>query len=331
MNLDETWTIYLISFAAFLAALAAVQGLYLLWQGLHIEQTVRVNRRLKVLSTVGLAQGKAVSLLRERQFSDVPWLNRVMIRVPRLHTVDHMLEQSGLDLTVSRYMLIQVILSLLFFILLLLFTPGNLVVTLPVSILAGFTLPHAFVAYRRGQRMADFTRQLPDALDYLARSLRAGNPFSASLRSASEELPEPIASEFRATFEEMNFGLDLEAALHNLGDRTGSEELKYFITAVLIQRTTGGNLAEVLNRISHVMRSRASTLREIQVLAAEMKYSANILIALPFLVAIALSVLNPGYLSVLFETELGLVVIGLQLLFMALGYVVIQKMINFRV
>lgn len=332
MNLQESWGIYLISFAAFLGALAAVQGLYLLWQGMHVEQTTRVNRRLKAMTTATIAQGgKKISLLRERQFSDVPWINRVMLRVPRLHAVDHMLEQSGLELSVSRYMLIQLILSMMVLVLLLLFTPGNLIVVVPLSLLVGFMIPYIFVGMKRAQRVAAFQQQIPDAMDYLARSLRAGNPFTASMRSASDELPEPIAGEFRTTFEELNFGLDLEEALHNMGERTGSEELRYFITSVLIQRTTGGNLAEVLNRISKVMRSRASTLREIQVLAAEMKYSANILIALPIFVALALSVLNPTYLSVLFESELGLVVIGLQLLFMAIGYVIIQKMINFRV
>lgn len=331
MNFDQSWTIYLISFAAFLGALAAVQGLYLLWQGLNVEKTVRVNRRLKALSAAGMAQGKAINVLRERQFSDIPAINRVMVRIPRMHAVDHMLEQSGLDLTVSRYILIQVILAMMFLVLLLLLTPGNLVVVVPVSLLAGFLLPHAYVAWKRAQRVESFTRQLPDAMDFIARSLRAGNPFTASLKSAAEELPEPIAGEFRTTFEEMNFGLDIEDALHNLGERSGSEELRYFITSVLIQRTTGGNLAEVLNRISEVMRSRASTLREIQVLAAEMKLSANILIALPFLVAIALAILNPPYLAILFQSELGLVVIGAQLLLMATGWFVVQRMINFRV
>lgn len=331
MNLDQSWGVYLISFAAFLAALAAVQGLYLLWQGLNIEKTVRVNRRLKAMSAVGLAQGKAVSVLRDRQFSDLPWVNRVMLRIPRLHVVDNMIGQSGLDLTVSRYLLIQVILSMLVLVLLLLFTPGRLIVAVPVAILTGFMLPYAYVALKRRQRVAAFSLQLSDALDYIARSLRAGNPFSVSLKSAAAELPEPIAGELRTTFEEMNFGLELEAALANLGERTGSEELRYFITAVLIQRTTGGNLAEVLNRISHVMRSRAATFREIAVLAAEMKYSANVLIALPLFVAGALSLLNPGYLTVLFESSLGLAVIGVQVLLMLSGYYIVQKMINFRV
>ena len=107
--------------------------------------------------------------------------------------------------------------------------------------------------------------------------------------------------------------------------------MRFFITAVLIQKTTGGNLADVLNRIAAVMRLRAITYRDIRILAAEMKYSANVLIMLPFFVAAALSVLNPTYLPVLFEHTIGLILIGLQLVFMVLGYIVIQRMINFRI
>lgn len=331
MNPEQPWSIYLISFAAFIAALALVEGLYLLWRGVNIEKTVRVNRRLRAMSAAGVSHSQAVSVLRERVFSDTPWLNRLLLSIPRLHTVDRLIEQSGVDMTVSRYLLIQVLMSLLAMVLLLLLTPGNLLVIVPVGLLAGFSAPGIYLQMKRSRRLESFSRQLPDTLDYIARSMRAGNPFTASMRSAAEELPEPMSSELRTTFEELNFGLDLEEALHNLGERVGSEDLRYFIAAVLIQRTTGGNLAEVLNRIAKVMRSRETTLREIRILAAEMKYSANVLIGLPFVVAGALAILNPGYLSVLFEHELGLVVIGLQLFLMAIGYYVIQKMINFRV
>lgn len=327
----NTWTIYLISFVAFVTALALVQGLYLLWQSLNVERAVRVNRRLRNLSAAGVTREQALSLLQQRALSDVPAINRVLLRIPRAHVVDRMLEQSGIDITVSRYLLIQAMLSLLFGLLLYLLTSGSLFVIIPIALLAGFFLPYSYVMRHRHRRLDQLLQQLPDAMDFIARSLRAGNPFTASLRSAAEQLPEPTAGEFRTTFEEMNFGLDVEAAMHNLGERVGSDELRYFITAVLIQRTTGGNLAEVLNRISAVMRSRESTRREVRILAAEMKYSANVLVALPFIVAGALALLNPGYLVTLFESELGLSIIGLQLLLMAVGYAVVQKMVDVRV
>lgn len=327
----NTWTIYLISFVAFVAALALVQGLYMLWQSLNVERTVRVNRRLRSLSAGGVNREQALDLLRQRAFSDMPALNRLLLRIPRMHAVDRMLEQAGMDITVSRYMLIQFILSMILLVVLLLFTPGNPFVVVPVALIAGFFVPYLYVMRERRKRLDLLSSQLPDAMDFLARSMRAGNPFTASLRNAADQLHEPIASEFRTTFEEMNFGLDVERAMIDLGARVGNDELQYFITAVLIQRTTGGNLAEVLNRIANVMRSRETTRREVRILAAEMKYSANVLIALPFVVAGALTITNPSYLATLFESELGLVIIGIQLLLMATGFAVVQKMVDIRV
>lgn len=327
----NTWTIYLISFVAFVAALALVQGLYMLWQSLNVERAVRVNRRLRSLSAGGVNRDQALDLLRQRAFSDMPALNRMLLRIPRMHAVDRMLEQAGMDITVSRYMLIQFILSMILLVVLLLFTPGNPFVVVPVALIAGFFVPYLYVMRERRKRLDLLSSQLPDAMDFLARSMRAGNPFTASLRNAADQLHEPIASEFRTTFEEMNFGLDVERAMIDLGARVGNDELQYFITAVLIQRTTGGNLAEVLNRIANVMRSRETTRREVRILAAEMKYSANVLIALPFVVAGALTITNPSYLATLFESELGLVIIGIQLLLMATGFAVVQKMVDIRV
>lgn len=329
--MTTSWVIYVISFIAFVASLALVQGLYNLYQSLNVERTVRINRRLRNLSAAGMRHEDALTLLRTRQLSTMPSVNRILIKIPRLHSIDRILEQSGVDMTVSRFLLIQFMLSLIFLVLLLLFTPGNPFVIVPIALLAGGSIPYLYIMSKRRERLESFSALMPDTMDYLARSLRAGNPFTASLKGASEEMPEPVASELRITFEEMNFGLDVDAAMHNLGERTGNEELRYFIAAVLIQRTTGGNLAEVLNRISAVMRSREATRREVKILAAEMKYSANVLIALPFIVGGAIMVLNPSYLGTLFENEIGLAVIGGQILLMAVGYAIVQKMVNVRV
>jgi tight adherence protein B len=182
--------------------------------------------------------------------------------------------------------------------------------------------------HKRGLR---FAQQLPDALDYIARSLRAGNPLTASLRSVATEMPDPTGTEFGITFEELNYGLAFEEAMHNLAHRSGSAEMNYFVTAVLIQRTTGGNLADMLNKLATIMRARASTYREIAILSAEMKLSANVLIALPIFVALILLIVNPDYLSVLFTTTFGQIMVFVQLVLMAIGYAIIHKMINLRV
>lgn len=323
--------IYVISFLAFMCVLALVEGLYQMWGSLNVERKVKVRRRLRHLSAAGVSSKEAVSLLRNPKISDNPVLNRIMLRVPRFHVVDRVLDQAGLDLTVSRYMGIQILLSAVLLVLLRVFTPGHILVLILVSVVVGFGLPALYVRRKREERIAMFTRLLPDAMDYIARSMRAGNPFSASLKGASEQMPEPMASELGTTFDELNFGLDLDAALQNLCERTGSEELRYFVTAVLIQHTTGGNLAEVLGRIATVMRSRSATVREIIVLATEMKYSANVLIALPFFMAALISIVNPDYLAELTKSPIGIKLIMLQITMMAIGYYVVQKMIHFKV
>lgn len=321
----------LISLIAFLAVVGMIEGFYLLYRSMNVERTQAVSKRLRSFSASGLSNEEALSLLRRRTFSEVPLLNRVLASFPRSHSLDRMLVQSGVDITVSRYLLIQVSLAVITFLFLWLVLSVFWFLALPISLLLGFYIPFSYVKAKKRERARAISDQLPEAMDFLARSMRAGNPFSAAIKQASREMSDPIAPEFATTFDELNFGMDLEDSLRHLAQRSSSEEMRYFITAVLIQKSTGGNLAEVLNRLSAVMRSRARTFREIRVLAAEMKFSANILIALPFIVAGALLLLNPTYLYTLVETTMGYFVIGAQLAFMLMGYIVIQRMINFRV
>lgn len=329
--MDNPYTIYIVSFLAFLAGLGIVQALYLFWRSLNVEEAVKINRRIKALSAGGAHGKEVLQTIRKKQLSSIPLIDRILIAVPRFHALDRLLEQSGVNLTLMRFMAIQAGLAFVVFIVLLLLFNLHIIVTLGMALLVGITIPYMYITKKRIARQTKFTEQLPDALDYLARSMRAGNPFMASLKAGSTEMPSPTGDEFGITFDEMNYGLDTEDALYNLGERTGGEEMHFFITAVLIQKSTGGNLADVLNRIASVMRARAVTYRDIKILSAEMRYSAKVLIGLPFIVAGALSITNPTYLLVLFESELGLMIIALQLMFMVVGYFVIHKMVNFRV
>lgn len=329
--MNNPYSVYVLSFLVFIAAVAAVEAIYLFWRSLKVSEVVKINRRIKAMSAGG-AHGKDVlNLLRNRQLTTIPWLERVLSAFPRFHALDRLIQQSGVDISLLNFIGIQ--LGIFISVLFVLWMGFNAVfiVSVVIALVIGISVPYLFIVRKRIGRNEKFTSQMPDALDYLARSMRAGNPFVSSLRSAAKELPVPTGTEFGIAFDEMNYGLELEDALYNLEQRSGSEEMRFFVTAVLIQRTTGGNLADVLNRIATVMRLRAVTYRDIRILAAEMKLSANVLIALPFFVAAALSVFNPGYLPVLFEHQIGLIVIGLQLSFMLLGYIVIQRMINFRI
>jgi tight adherence protein B len=328
---DNPYSIYVLSFLVFIAAVGVIEAIYLVWRSLKVSESVKISRRIKAMSAGGAHGKEVLQLLRSHQLTTIPWLERILSAFPRFHALDRLIQQSGVNVSLVKFIGIQFGIVLVVLLILWLFFNIVFVVSFAIALIIGISVPYLYIVRKRLARHEKFTNQLPDALDYLARSMRAGNPFVSSLRSAATELPMPTGTEFGVTFDEMNYGLELEDALYNLERRSGSEEMRFFVTAVLIQRSTGGNLADVLNRIAAVMRLRAITYRDIRILAAEMKLSANVLIGLPFFVAAALSILNPSYLPVLFEHKIGLIIIGLQLFLMLVGYVVIQRMINFRI
>lgn len=328
---NDIYLIYLISFFTFVGVIILIEAAYLLVRGIREEGAVKMNRRLKLLSAGGAHGKEVLNLLRRNELSSNEIINRILTRIPRIKVADRMLEQAGMTISVSRYMLVQLFLMIVSTLVIFYGIGFHYLISLIIGIPAGMFMPAIYVSIRRKERLASFTEQLPDTLDYIARSLRAGNPFSAALKGAATEMPDPTGTEFGITFDEMNYGLELEDALKNLGRRSGSEEMNMFITAVLIQRTTGGNLADVLNRIATVMRSRAGVIRDVAILSAEMRLSAYILIALPFVVALVISVLNPTYLTVLIDNPAGQIVILIQLVLMLIGYLIMRKMINFHV
>ena len=317
---NDIFVIYLISFLTFIAVIVLIEAGYLLVRGIREEGSVKMNKRLKLLSAGGAHGKEVLDVLRRNELSSIPIVNRVLSRIPRIKVVDRMLEQSGLTISVSRYLLMVLLVIAVVTFVLAYGLNFHYMISLLIGIPLGLFLPSIYVGVKRKERLAQFTEQLPDTLDYIARSLRAGNPFSASLKGAANEMPDPTGTELGITFDEMNYGLELEDALQNLGRRSGSDEMNMFITAVLIQRSTGGNLADVLNRIATVMRSRASIVREILILSAEMRLSAYILIGLPFVVSGAVSIFNPAYMSVVVDNPVGHIVILVQLVLILIGY-----------
>lgn len=328
---NNVYLIYLVSFITFVAVIILIEGSYMLVRGIHEEGSVKINRRLKMLSAGGAHGKEVLNLLRRKELSSIEIVNRIFLKIHRISVIDRTLEQAGLTISVSVYLLIQLSLVIIFPVILFYGMSFHIMLSLLIGIPLGLALPSIFVATKRKERLRKFTEGLPDTLDYIARSLRAGNPFSASLKAVANEMPDPIGSEFGITFDEMNYGLELDDALKNLGKRSGSDEMNMFIAAVLIQRTTGGNLADVLNRIATVMRARASVKRDIIILAAEMRFSSYVLLALPFFVAGAVSIFNPDYLSVLIDRPLGQIIIFIQLVLMLIGYLIMRRMANFHV
>ncbi|MEA1988520.1 MAG: type II secretion system F family protein [Pseudomonadota bacterium] len=328
---NEIYIIYLISFLTFIGVIILIEAGYLLIRSVREEGALKTNRRLKLLSAGDADRKEVLNLLRRDKLSSIGILNRVLSKIPRIRVVDRMLVQSGLTLTVTRYILLQLIFMVIITLALVYGADFHILIVLVIAIPLGLSLPAIYVSVKRKERLAKFTMQLPDTLDYIARSLRAGNPFSATLKGVANEMPDPTGTEFGVAFDEMNYGVELEDALHHLGKRSGCEEMNMFVTAVLIQRSTGGDLADVLNRIATVMRARSSVMREAAILSSEMRLSAIVLIALPIVVAAAIGIMNPDYLVVLIDNPVGQTVILIQLVLMAVGYLIMQRMINFHV
>lgn len=193
------------------------------------------------------------------------------------------------------------------------------------------SLPFFWLVFRRKRRFAKFAAQLPEALELVARALRAGHSLAAGFHLVSQEGSDPIASEFGRVFEEQNLGLPFEEALSNLCDRIPNLDLKFFVTAVILQRQTGGDLAEILDKIGRLIRERYAIWGQVQALTGEGRLSGIVLLALPPLLFITVYRMNPDYLSLLFTDELGKKMLVGGIVMQLLGALAIRKIVNIRV
>jgi len=192
-------------------------------------------------------------------------------------------------------------------------------------------IPIGYVAFMRRRRLHKFEEHFPEALDLLGRAVRAGHAFTTGLEMISKESPEPLAGEFRTTFEEQNFGLPLRDALLNLTERVPIVDVRFFVTALMIQKETGGNLAEILDGLARIIRDRFRIYREVRVRTAQGRLTAGILIALPIMMMGLLSVLNPHYIGVLFTDPLGPIVLVVAGVMQLIGSAILWKIIHFEV
>jgi tight adherence protein B len=201
----------------------------------------------------------------------------------------------------------------------------------PIAGLVLATLPVAYLLYCRKRRLAKFGRQMPEALELLGRSLRAGHSLANGFGLVGSEMDDPLAKEFRRVFEEQNFGIPLEEALEDLSARVPNMDLRFFATAVILQRTTGGDLSEILDKIGHLVRERLQILGQVQALTGEGRLSGIVLLAMPPALFLFMLKLNPDYVMMLFKDELGHYMLGVALITQAIGALVIKKIITIKV
>jgi tight adherence protein B len=201
----------------------------------------------------------------------------------------------------------------------------------PAAAMVAAFLPCLHLMRRKSKRMKRFEEQFPEALDMLSRAIRAGHAFQTAMGMVADELPDPVGPEFKKTFDQQNYGLPLKEALNELSDRLKSLDVRFFVTAVLIQRETGGNLAEILDNLAHVVRERFKILRQVRVHTAHGRFTGYVLLALPAALAVALSFINPEHMNLLFRERMGQMMLIGAIVMQTIGYVWIRQVIKIEV
>lgn len=319
---------YLFVILGFIAVVLFLEGSYLAWNAYKGPEAKQIEKRLRFMSAEA-HKGGDISIVKKRLLAETPALDRLLLEIPRIHHLDRLLVQSGLGMNVANLLALTTVGVLTGFILATLIGLPLLIIF--VAGLAVGSLPLFYVMNAKRKRLNLFEEQLPDALDLMGRAIRAGHAFSGSLKMVGDELTDPVASEFRTTFDELNYGISLQEALQNLAIRAPSEDLRYFVVAVLIQRETGGNLAELLDSISALIRERLKLMGTIQVFSAEGRLSAWILGILPFVMALVMSILNPKLMSMLWTEPDGLKLVKIMLLMMVVGAFWMRRIIRIHV
>ncbi len=319
---------YLFVILAFIAVVLFLEGAYLAWNAYKGPEAKRIERRLRAMSA-GAHEDGELSIVKKRLLAETPAVDRLLLEIPRIHQLDRLLLQSGLTLNVAGFLGLTILGALAGFILAAVFgLPLFAVIGAGVAVGA---LPLFYVLNAKRKRLTTFEQQLPDALDLMGRALRAGHAFSGALKMVGDEMPEPVAGEFRITFDELNYGISLQDALQNMATRVPSDDLRYFVIAVLIQRETGGNLTELLDSISALIRARLKLLGTVRVLSAEGRLSAWILGILPIAMAIILNIINPKFMSVLWTDPFGLKLVWIMLVLMIVGAYWMRRVIRIHV
>ena len=319
----------IIGTCVFLAIALLLSGLYVMWFAYKGPLARKVEQRIRALSSASDDTQQA-QLLKERLLSEVPRLERILLSIPRTHHLDRLIVQSGLNWTVSILLLSCGLLGMASCMVIVVFGRESILFGCASGAIVA-CLPLLYVSLRRAQRMKHIESQLPDALDFLTRALRAGHAFSSALQMIGNELPDPVAGEFRTVHDEVNFGVSLPQALSNLLERVPVTDLRYFTVAVMIQRESGGNLSEVLSKLSKLMRERAKLTAKVRVLSSEGRLSAWVLGLMPFLLAALMNFTNPDFMSLLWTDPMGISIIKCMFVLMAFGALILIKISKIRV
>jgi tight adherence protein B len=322
------WTILTFIILVFAAVFLLSQGMIVPAFGENRQTRKRLKQRLNEIDHA--SDGESIgSLLREKYLRNLSPFERQLESLPWLESLARTIEQSGHNILAYRLVLFSAMLAAAAFVIAWAFTLMPLA-AVAAGLLFGY-LPFMKIKRDRGKRIARFEEQLPDAIDVMRRALMAGHPFNAAIKLVSQDMDDPIAREFELTFADLNYGNDVRRAMLGLLGRIPSVTLMALVTSVLVQRETGGNLAEIFGQIASVIRGRFKLHRKVRTLSAEGRLSAWVLAMVPLILVVAMTLINPDYLPMLFDDPMGQKLVAFAVLWGAIGVYFIRRIIRIEV
>lgn len=304
----------------------AIASLALLWEGLRQFGRQRsIGRELRKLSDPDREESLG-DLLRQRSPGDPSWLEPLLLKLPRRQDMRHFLAQADIGWSVGTFFLLTIGMAAAVGIAMLVSVGGWILPTGGAAV--GALIPYIHASRRRKRRFDRFEENFPEAIDLLGRAIRAGHAFSTGLRVVSEESPEPISGEFRQVYEEQKFGLPLSESLLALADRLSLLDVRIFVTAVLIQLESGGNLAEILDNLSKIIRDRFRFRRQLRTHTAHGRMTGIVLGMAPIVAGVGMFTLNPEYMRVLFTEPLGRLMLAMAAGLQLIGFIAVRRIMD---
>ena len=291
----------------------------------------RLDRRLREVSMDSASADRSAdaTVVKRAVEGPLPGVDRLVAGTRAGSRLARLIEQSGTRTTPSAVAVMSLVAAVAAGLLAATFV--RQAVAAPLAALAAGLAPFGWLVHRRSARLKQFEEQFPEALDLLSRAIRAGHAFQTAMGMVADELPEPVGPEFKQTFDQQNYGLPLRDALNAMSDRLPILDVRFFVTAVLIQRDTGGNLSEILDNLAHVVRERFKIRRQVRVHTAHGRFTGYVLLALPACLAVALSFINPEHMQTLFHERMGQMMLMGAIVMQTVGFLWIRQVIKIEV
>lgn len=319
---------FIIGATLFIVLVIVVELLIYGYKNMRSPNRAKIRKRLRK-SVYAEDNQAGTDILRKRVLSEIPFLNRLLLKTPGILKLDNLISQANATYPIGFFILLALFLAVLGFLV------GNTVIknrllAVMLMFLCG-SFPFLYLLILKQKRIEKFKKQLPEALDLMSRALKAGHAFTNGLKLAADEFNDPLGPEFAEVLDEINFGVSVSNALRNLAKRVECPEIKYFVVGVILQRETGGNLAELMGILAFLIREKFKFQGKVRTLSAEGRLSAFILIALPFGIAGWMWFSNPKYLDPLLTDPIGKIMIIGAAIMMVFGIIVMKKIVAIEV